>query len=182
MSHVQKQHVKISCHFYIYQQTYLPYLFRSLSRSWNGLKEPFRSIKSNFWDWKFFGWKRSYGSSSVLVHETNSICFYLEDRQLSLLSHLVPVSGRLFSCNSELIETSTGSVGGKQNRRVCRTEGSRGRVQQCLGEGLSLKQGGAWVCSRAEREGGQCRHRSSDGELTLQETRGQRFGQVLVLP
>ncbi|KAG7237820.1 hypothetical protein INR49_031833 [Caranx melampygus] len=58
-------------------------------------------------------------------------------------SALRPLSGFRAAgsgCSSELIETSTGSVGRKQNRCVCRTDGSRGWMQQRLGERLTLKQ------------------------------------------
>lgn len=55
-------------------------------------------------------------------------------------------------------------------------------MQQRLGrEGLTLEQGGAGGGGRAEGEGGQRCHGGGDGELTLQEARGQRFVQVLVL-
>lgn len=73
-----------------------------------------------------------------------------------------------FSRSSALIELSTWSVGGEQNRRVCWTDGSRGRMQQRLGwEGLTLKQGGARGGGGAEGEWGQRCHGGSDGELTL---------------
>lgn len=57
-------------------------------------------------------------------------------------------------------------------------------MQQRLGEGLTVEQGGAGVCGWLEREGGHRRHGSSGcyGELPLHEAGGQWFVQVLVLP
>lgn len=93
-------------------------------------------------------------------------------QHLLLVEHrLVPhlVHGLVWAAASELIETSTGSVGGKQNTCVCWTDGSRDRMQQRPGEGLTLKQGGTRVWGMVEREGGQHCHGSSSGnrELTL---------------
>lgn len=74
------------------------------------------------------------------------------------------------------------SEGGKQNRCVWRTDGSRGWMKHSLWEGLTMKQGGAWVCGTLEREGRQRRNgSSSDGQLTMKKEGGHRFAQVLVL-